>query len=780
MRIYFEEHQYQATDEVLRDLRDICALQDVEKKISVGYVGYFFNKEVGDCIFILPKVLLKDLKNDPKWGNVPDTIADIPPKKDGSPVMPEDIISPEGQEENLSMEYRKFIYEFAVWIYRALTVYRKKFSDSQALYYRQLPLEGQGKRRRAESFLDVILSMISFNKENQNFFTFTIKNQHSGMNKINWTRTIARSSAIIQKDSVVYLNPINKKRQVNFDEELFIIFFSILNFVNEEYGFKAPINYGYELIRDAQFKAFAKRAPQKLRQIKYKYFSDKTLRMWDLCYAFFVRYHILAINTRQNEYLLAKSFNVVFEAMIDELIGEKDVPLGLKKQLDGKRVDHMFTHAGLTISDDQRDNDIYYIGDSKYYKVGHPLGSESVYKQYTYARNVIQWNIDLFMEGQRKGWSEEEEKERKEDFDNYGNIRLRNDKEDPRTEGYNIIPNFFLSAFVDKERKYVTPEDIKGHPEDPANPKKDEDGKIIPKTYISQQFPDRLFDRDTLILSHYDVNFLYVIYLYARDKRSEKDAWQKKVRNMFQKEIRRVLEREYSFYPMRSKGVFLDEYLSSHFRQLNGKVFTPFQDREVLTLALHTPKRDSDGKPVLTREQGELVSMLKQDFDIDEKYKLGKVPNLPPPTRLRFQEDDYVLVGFYKEQNYDWMIRKKLYNVRTGKDPGSLDLTQSVCAARFFLAYGKNGILKFGLEPNKLRIWSKADLEKSGYEKPSHDFYLMFFIKELTQDDDFAMFEIDEEQLKKLLNKYNKDKAGHDKGAVAVKMSELVNCIKDS
>ena len=117
MRIYFEEHQYQATDEVLRDLRDICALQDVEKKISVGYVGYFFNKEVGDCIFILPKVLLKDLKNDPKWGNVPDTIADIPPKKDGSPVMPEDIISPEGQEENLSMEYRKFIYEFAVYGY---------------------------------------------------------------------------------------------------------------------------------------------------------------------------------------------------------------------------------------------------------------------------------------------------------------------------------------------------------------------------------------------------------------------------------------------------------------------------------------------------------------------------------------------------------------------------------------------------------------------------------------------------------------------------------------
>ena len=31
--------------------------------------------------------------------------------------------------------------------------------------------------------------------------------------------------------------------------------------------------------------------------------------------------------------------------------------------------------------------------------------------------------------------------------------------------------------------------------------------------------------RDTLILSHYNVNFLYVIYLYARNKQNEKAAY---------------------------------------------------------------------------------------------------------------------------------------------------------------------------------------------------------------------------------------------------------------
>ncbi len=674
MRIYFEEHQYQATDEVLRDLRDICALQDVEKKISVGYVGYFFNKEVGDCIFILPKVLLKDLKNDPKWGNVPDTIADIPPKKDGSPVMPEDIISPEGQEENLSMEYRKFIYEFAVWIYRALTVYRQKFSNSQALYYRQLPLEGQGKRRKAESFLDVILSMISFNKENQNFFTFTIKNQHSGMNKINWTRTIARSSAIIQKDSVVYLNPINKKRQVNFDEELFIIFFSILNFVNEEYGFKAPINYGYELIRDKQFKAFAKRAPQKLRQIKYKYFSDKTLRMWDLCYAFFVRYHILAINTRQNEYLLTKSFNVVFEAMIDELIGDREnVPKRLMEQADGKRVDHMYAYHALTSDNDQTDKLIYYIGDSKYYKAHHNLGEESIYKQYTYARNVIQWNIDLFMDGQRKGWTKEEIEDYNERYNEYGKIRLRNDDEDPLTEGYNVIPNFFLSAFVYDDRKYVAQENIRPH-----------DGE---QTHFTCQFPDRLFDRDTLILSHYDVNFLYVLYLYARDKRSEKEAWQRKVREKFRDEIRGVLQKNYHFFALKSKGNLLagEEFIREHFKELQGKLYRPYRDPHLFAMALE--KRDG-----IDPKESDTYQLLQDFFVIEPVDNLGDNPKekvdskveayqqahpyrpmpqqwLPRYYMERYLNDRFVVGMYHDQAHWDWITGKNdkgtlIYNVR--------------------------------------------------------------------------------------------------------------------
>ncbi len=61
--------------------------------------------------------------------------------------------------------------------------------------------------------------------------------------------------------------------------------------------------------------------------------------------------------------MLAKNFNIVFEAMIDELIGDKrkDLPNGLKDQEDGKIVDHMYSYRGLTNNDEQG-RDVYYIG----------------------------------------------------------------------------------------------------------------------------------------------------------------------------------------------------------------------------------------------------------------------------------------------------------------------------------------------------------------------------------------------------------------------------------
>lgn len=609
MRIIFEEHQYKAED-VKDVLVDICTLQDIEKMVSVNYVGYFYNSYLKDCVFILPKVLLTDRKKD-EDNTIPyEYIID-----GNSKINPSDIIHTDGQERFLSKEYRKFIYEFSIWIYRALCVFRKCNPNSKTIYYKQLPQEGRGKKHKANTLLDIILSMIRFNRDNQNFFLFILKNQHSGINKINWTRTIVTSQALMQNESPIYLEPTNKKRWINFDEELFIIFFSIIRHLNDTYGFLIPVNCNYELLSKAMFEQYVQTnlGKKRLLSIRYKYFSDKAIQLWNLCYAFFDITHQLSFNNDQKEYLLAKNFNIVFEAIIDELIADPrdNIPKGLKDQYDGKRVDHMYRDLALT---SENNNQIYYIGDSKYYKLGHELGKESVYKQYTYARNVIHWNINLFLDNDRT-IDAKERKERNEDRLRYKGIRLRGREENNDiTEGYNILPNFFISAFINKERKYDAGDDnMKNH-------LVVRNGKTVHNTYISFQFVNRLFDRDTLILSHYDVNFLYVIYLYARGKNGEKSWWKEKVRNMFRKEIREVIERKYSFRAMTPLYAGVDiNFINSHFRNVLGKIYSPYESTNYYSLALD--RKDPEGT------NAELLSELKKYFHITREIKLGEDPS---------------------------------------------------------------------------------------------------------------------------------------------------------
>ena len=572
MRIIIEEHKYAAAD-VKDVLRGIDALENVEGYVSVNYVGYYYNTDpaVRDCVFILPKVLLED--------------------KDGEELVfgkyrPEAIINLDANNP-LTPQERDFIYELSVWIYRAIVVFHNdKRNNTTIVYHKKIAQIGSGGKRLSNTFLDILLSLLQFNKDNQDFFFFVLRNLHAGYNKINWTRTIATTNAIIQDKNAIYLNPVNKKRKVNFDEELFVIFFSILNYINEHYGFPVSINCNYPLITGRQFQTYLDGMGKvRLRQIKYKYFSDKALRLWELCFAFFDNARQVYVSTEQKEYLLVKNFNVVFEAIIDELIGEHDIPAGLKEQDDGKRIDHMYSYQGLTTYEE--DKPIYYIGDSKYYKRGNSIGKESVYKQFTYARNVIQWNLNLFMNDDR------DDAELQFDKKNFGKVpKLRDDV----TEGYNVIPNFFISARLNKELSYKDEIEITDKRE---------------TSFSNRHFENRLFDRDTLLICHYDVNFLYVVSLYARNNSLQKEAWKKDVREIFRKQIQSMLSDKYSFYAMQAHpNEDAKAYLKEHFQQTLGKIYTPYSNDEIFSLALD--KGDPEGN------NNELLAELRKHFFVVE------------------------------------------------------------------------------------------------------------------------------------------------------------------
>lgn len=588
MKLLIEGYPY-PVDCLKELLPNVGELDGVDGVAYVNDVGYYYYAEKGQSVFILPKVVVD--QHDNVFGI--------------EGLRPEFIVDLTDAEIPLTQNQLQFIYGLSVWIYRAIAVYREKHKDSTIIRRQNAIKIGRGKHHASNTFLDIVLSLIEFYKQNKEWFMFIVKNNRRGFNKINWRKTIAKSQAIVQDGCPIYLAPVTKKRCINFDEELLVIFYSILNYIKEEYGFPIKFNVHYDLIPGKRFVQYMpyKRADgtmdqgfgmRRLHQIKYKYFSDRALRLWELCFAFFDQLRNVRVNAGLNEFLLAKNFNIVFEDIIDELIGDSEFPDRLnKKQEDGKVVDHIFLHQSLTSV--EQDKMVYYIGDSKYYRQNTPISKEAVAKQYTYARNVIQWNLNLFFG--------EDADDRPKDTD----FCLR----DEVTEGYNVIPNFFISGMLPEDLSY-------------SDTICETNKKV--KTFVSQQFPNRLFDRDTLLITHYDVNFLYVVSLYARNNACQKKGWRDKVREIFRNKIQAELQGKYDFYAMRAKpGVDAHDYIESHFRDVLGKVYAPYGDKGIIALAL-------DNKEKYRAENEALLVRLRKAFDI-VRCELGQNPRelLPPP-----------------------------------------------------------------------------------------------------------------------------------------------------
>lgn len=613
MLLFIEGYPYRLGHKIREDLTVEKALGGVvshfnkkEEYYRPEYVGYCYSKAAEDMIFFLPKVVLTGEQKEDKTS---DTIFG---------AEPTEIIDFEASDlekkfsEGEGNKYKDFLSELSIWIYRTINVY-KKDKDENILEPREIQSKSTGRKIKARTLLDVIIALRDFNRHNQDYLTFIVKNVHSGFNKIHWTKTICKSQAVITNGAPVYLDPVNKKKVVNFDEELLVIYFSILNYIQEVHGFPFVFNINYSLIptKVLKNKYIAKNfGTRRLRQIKYKYFSDKALRIWELCYAFFDREHKISMKVPEDDYLLARNFEHIFEVMIDKLVSgeeKENLPDELKDQKDGKLVDHMYIDNGLLVKSDLEKELTYYIGDSKYYKRGKDgkvyLGEKSIYKQYTYARNVIQWNLNMFL-GLQKAKEDNSQPQLRDDL----------------TEGYNPIPNFFISAHIpdkehSEENKFLSFEDDSLHNEE--------------NIQLNRQFENRLFDRDTLLLCHYDVNFLFIVSLYGRDNKKRQEEWREVVRREFRKSIQQTLNKLYSFsilQPLAGKDCY--GYIKENFHKLNGKIYRPHKNGNYLILALM--KKEAKDVPNIfgTYTEGEietnetLKNALKGYFDVRDIEEL--------------------------------------------------------------------------------------------------------------------------------------------------------------
>ena len=600
-------------------LKDVVSVPVKEEYYAFGYVGYCYSKAAKDVIFFLPKVVLTGERNEE---NGDDTIFGAAPH-DIIDFSSDSII--EKFTEEGSKEYKEFLSTLSIWIYRTISVYKETHNDN-ILESKEYQGESRGKKIKHNTLLDVIIALRDFNKDNQDYFTFIAKNVHTGVNKIQWQKTITSTNPIFLKGQPVYTDPVNRKKMVNFDEELLIIFFSILNYIKEEHGFSFYMNINYQLISHDKIKRSyigKNYGCRRLKQIKYKYFSDKALRIWDLCYAFFDKEYKISINRQAEDFLLAKDFDHIFEVMIDTLIGGEDknkLPKELTEQRDGKLVDHMFIGQGLIEQSNLPAELTYYIGDSKYYKRSKNdtvvLGDKSIYKQYTYAKNVIQWNMNLFLD----------------DSDDGEQPQLR----DALTEGYNPIPNFFISARIPNKKegsKFLS----------------FDDAQLVEQAngvQFNRQFENRLFDRDTLLLCHYDVNFLYIVSLYGRANKSKQATWRDYVRKNFRQKIQETFNKLYTFRTIQPRaGKDCYQFLKENFSQLNGKLYRSKSNKNYLVLALM--RGDDDSKALwqsLSLRQASIEKEIAENdsiitnlqshfyvsdaFTLDEELLIDDLPNV--------------------------------------------------------------------------------------------------------------------------------------------------------
>ncbi|MDD7029097.1 MAG: LlaJI family restriction endonuclease [Prevotellaceae bacterium] len=655
-------------------LKDVVSVPVKEEYYAFGYVGYCYSKAAKDVIFFLPKVVLTGERNEE---NGDDTIFGAAPH-DIIDFSSDSII--EKFTEEGSKEYKEFLSTLSIWIYRTISVYKETHNDN-ILESKEYQGESRGKKIKHNTLLDVIIALRDFNKDNQDYFTFIAKNVHTGVNKIQWQKTITSTNPIFLKGQPVYTDPVNRKKMVNFDEELLIIFFSILNYIKEEHGFSFDMNINYQLISHDKIKRtyIGKNfGCRRLKQIKYKYFSDKALRIWDLCYAFFDREYKISINRQAEDFLLAKDFDHIFEAMIDTLIGGEDknkLPKELTEQRDGKLVDHMFIGQGLIEQSNLPVELTYYIGDSKYYKRSKNdtvvLGDKSIYKQYTYAKNVIQWNMNLFLD----------------DSDDGEQPQLR----DALTEGYNPIPNFFISARIPNKKegsKFLS----------------FDDAQLVEQAngvQFNRQFENRLFDRDTLLLCHYDVNFLYIVSLYGRANKSKQATWREYVRKNFRQKIQETFNKLYTFRTIQPRaGKDCYQFLKENFSQLNGKLYRSKSNKNYLVLALM--RGDDDSKALwqsLSLRQASIEKEIAENdliitnlqshfyvsdaFTLDEELLIDDLPNVGTLEPLPEESKKNVYVGYVKSNNPDYELF--LGNKATSYYSGHIDIKDTDIQSLEFL-----------------------------------------------------------------------------------------------
>jgi hypothetical protein len=505
-------------------------------KGKITSVGYYHSFEKKKLVYMLPKVFMRD-NEQTVFGVTKDELFDI------------ELNSIKHRDEFL------WIRQLLVYFYNSLNEFKRRISETKIIDKSNSLELNTNLGENEYTYLDLFLSFVNFYRKNKNTILYKhIEYKSNQAKKPKWEKTIRKTLPILTANkNPIYLEIKNRKKIINTEEELLTYFFSILNHFNKEHQLHLKIDSTYAIIKAEQFKRLQINGLSKLKKIKYKYFSDTLKRMYHLCEIYFKKTSTSGIKKKKEDFISVNNYNIIFEDMIDKLFSDKlnenkyneNISLNnLKYNDDGKIIDHIFDYQSLIDT-----SDIFYIGDSKYYKSGSEVGKLSKYKQFTYAKNVVQFNIDI--------WNQKEEYYKE-------NIRYR----DEITEGYNLTPNFFIYGYI---------HDVNNFDNDLINNK----GMPIP----SYHFKERLFDRDTMFVHQYEINFLYVLKSYTVFGVSKIEDFRIVNKKLFRDNFINFFNSsnsKFQFYELNISKEEAQKLVDANFKLLNGSVFYTIENKLLL------------------------------------------------------------------------------------------------------------------------------------------------------------------------------------------------------
>lgn len=512
---------------------------------KITSVGYYHSFEKNTLVFMLPKVIMRD-GTQTVFGCSVGELHDL--------------------TGDFSIKHKvqfNWIRQLSVYFYKSLIEFRKRFNETSIIHTTQTFDFNSNFTDKEYSFLDLLLSFVNFYKKNKQQILYKhIEHISSQVKKPKWEKAIRNSLPIMVNGAPIYLQITNKKKSIHTEEQLLIYFFSILNRLNRDHFLNLKIDKSLSLIEGERFDRLCENGVAKLKKIKYRYFDDTLKKMYMLCELYFKQFDKSGVRKKKEDFFSVNNYNIVFEDMVDKLFSDElsgvqvdGVTIKkLKYNNDGKIIDHIYDYKSLVDT-----SNIFYIGDSKYYKSDSVAGNVSKYKQFTYAKNVIQYNIDLLNDHRR-----------------YTNdTRYR----DQITEGYNITPNFFVYGYVDEVDDYTS-------------------HRITEKADIvkSCHFTDRLFDRDTLFVHQYKINFLYVLKSYSTFNSNEITVFRKEVKETFRNNFLRFFNNkticEFEFFESNMKEEDYNKFIDKNFKQINGKSYVTIDGRLILAKHLNDSSLD--------------------------------------------------------------------------------------------------------------------------------------------------------------------------------------------